>query len=173
MRSSPAPTRAQKTRQKRSDGRGESRASRVVEGSRSVQAPSAAVSARMSAVRQRHTAPEVAVRRIVHALGVRYRVCSRSLPGRPDLSNQSHAWCIFVHGCFWHGHHCGRGRLPKVNIEFWRPKIERNRARDKEVQKALRATGFRVLTVWQCELDDYARIGLRLAHFLEGSAEKV
>ena len=134
---------------------------------------SANVSARMSAVRQRNTAPELAVRRIVHSLGARYRVCCKGLPGRPDLSNQTRAWCIFVHGCFWHGHNCERGRLPKVNLDFWQPKIERNRTRDGAVQKVLRANGFRVLTVWQCELPQYSRLHARLARFLRVSRKKL
>lgn len=131
--------------------------------------PSSRVSARMSAVRQRHTAPEIAVRRLVYLLGVRYRVCCRSLPGRPDLSNQTNRWCIFVHGCFWHGHDCKRGRLPKVNLDFWRPKIERNRRRDEEVRTALIADGFRVLTVWQCELTEASQLRSKLARFLHVS----
>jgi DNA mismatch endonuclease (patch repair protein) len=130
---------------------------------------SASVSARMSTVRQRHTAPEIAVRRLVHLLGVRYRVCCRDLPGRPDLSNQSNAWCIFVHGCFWHGHDCKRGRLPKVNLDFWQPKIERNRRRDEDVRKALIADDFRVLTVWQCELGESSKLHTKLAKFLRVS----
>ena len=127
----------------------------------------------MSAVRQRHTAPEVAVRRIVHSLGVRFRVCCGCLPGRPDLSNQTHAWCIFVHGCFWHGHGCKRGRLPKVNLAFWQPKIERNRTRDTIVRKQLRALGYRVLTVWQCELVKSSRLRARLGQFLSVQSKEL
>lgn len=124
------------------------------------------VSARMSAVRQRHTEPEIAVRRIVYSLGVRYRVCANRLPGRPDLINQARAWCIFVHGCFWHGHDCMHGRLPKTNVEFWRKKRDINRSRDAKVQKALRTLGYRVLVVWQCEISVTARIRARLRNFL-------
>lgn len=126
---------------------------------------SAKVSARMAAVRQRDTAPELAVRRLVYSLGVRYRVCSRGLAGRPDLSNQTQAWCIFVHGCFWHGHKCKGGRLPKINLSFWEPKIERNRQRDHQVCKELQTNGFRVLTVWQCELAAPSKVRSKLAHF--------
>lgn len=124
------------------------------------------VSARMRAVRQRHTAPEIAVRQQVHSLGVGFRTCRPGLPGRPDIQNAAKGWCIFVHGCFWHGHNCRRGRLPKVNRGFWRPKIARNRLRDVEVAEQLRTLGFRVLTVWQCELDRPGRLRHRLSRFL-------
>jgi DNA mismatch endonuclease (patch repair protein) len=129
------------------------------------------VSARMSAVRQRHTAPELAVRRLVYSLGARYRVCSTGLPGRPDLTNMTKAWCIFVHGCFWHGHDCKRGRLPKTNLRFWRPKIQRNRIRDAIVLEQLRARRYHVLIVWQCELAEPSRLRARVRRFL-GVASK-
>lgn len=137
-----------------------------------LQRPSATVSARMSAVKQKHTAPELAVRRIVYSLGTRYRVCSRNIEGRPDISNLSQKWCIFVHGCFWHGHDCRRGSLPKVNLGFWAPKIARNRERDKEVARQLRTHGFRVLTVWQCALEKPDRLKRRIAHFLRVRVEQ-
>ena len=126
----------------------------------------------MRAVRQRHTAPELAVRAIVRSLNVGYRVCAKHLPGRPDLSNKSRAWCIFVHGCFWHGHSCRRGRLPKTNLDFWEPKIASNRARDAAATKLLRAAGFRVFTVWQCQLSQTAAVQRRLARFLHERSKK-
>ncbi|MBN9657054.1 MAG: DNA mismatch endonuclease Vsr [Acidobacteria bacterium] len=138
----------------------------IKRGRAGAQRPSASVSARMSAVKQSHTVPELAVRRILHSLGARYRVCSRAITGRPDISNRAHAWCIFVHGCFWHGHDCARGRLPKVNVDFWKPKISRNQERDEDVRQQLSEQGFSVLTVWQCELDNMARLRNRLARFL-------
>lgn len=131
---------------------------------------SASVSARMTAVGQRHTAPEIAVRRIVYLLSARYRVCCRRLPGRPDLSNQTNGWCIFVH---WHRHDCKRGQLPKVNLDFWQPKIERCRRRDEEVPKALIADGFRVLTVWPCELAKSWRVRTKLARVLDASRRTI
>lgn len=123
------------------------------------------VSARMRAVQQRNTAPEVSVRRIVYSLGARYRVCNTRLPGRPDLSNTAQRWCILVHGCFWHGHSCQRGRLPKSNLGFWRPKIKRNRFRDAEVLKQLRACRYRVLVIWQCQLT-MSSLRSRISRFL-------
>ena len=137
-----------------------------------IHVPSATVSARMSAVKQKNTAPELAVRHIVHSLGIRYRVCSMTIEGRPDLSNQSQKWCIFVHGCFWHGHDCHRGSLPKGNLVFWAPKIARNKERDKEVARQLRTHGFRVLTVWQCSLKKPERLRKRIAHFLRVRVEQ-
>jgi DNA mismatch endonuclease, patch repair protein len=128
--------------------------------------PSASVSARMAAVRQSNTAPEYAVRRMLQFIGVRYRTCSSTLPGRPDFSNQKNGWCIFVHGCFWHGHRCKLGRLPKINLHFWKPKIAQNKRRDLLVANKLRARGLRVLTVWQCELGNAKRIQSRLSNFL-------
>lgn len=128
--------------------------------------PSPKVSARMRSVRVRDTAPELAVRQLLHSLGARFRVRPNMLPGRPDITNCSKGWCIFVHGCFWHGHDCWRGRPPKVNVPFWKTKIATNRERDERATAGLRAYGLRVLTVWQCELDDVDRLKRRLAGFL-------
>ncbi len=123
----------------------------------------------MKAVRQRDTAPEKAVRTILHRLGARYRVCPRDLPGRPDIANKSARWCIFVHGCFWHGHaSCPRARLPKTNHRWWAEKIVANKERDARKEQAMRELGFRVAVVWQCEIDDPLRLARRLERFVEG-----
>jgi DNA mismatch endonuclease, patch repair protein len=115
--------------------------------------PDAATSVRMRAVRQRDTAPEVQVRALLHGAGVRFRACPVDLPGRPDIANKSRRWCVFVHGCFWHGHvGCKLARLPKTNRGWWRAKIGKNRLRDRRKEKAMRALGFRVAVVWSCEL---------------------
>lgn len=132
-----------------------------------------AISARMAAVRQRHTTPEKAVQSLVNSLGFRYRTCSSTLPGRPDISNRKKGWCIFVHGCFWHGHNCKRGRLPRVNLQFWEPKIDRNRRRDEIVARQLRARGLRVLTVWQCELRQPEKVQSRLRRFFKRAGDSV
>lgn len=121
----------------------------------------------MSSVRSRDTAPELLVRRLVHSLGLRFRVHRKNLPGRPDLVLPKHRAVIFVHGCFWHGHGCPKGRLPKSRLGFWRPKIERNQIRDTESAKALRSSGWRVLTVWQCQTKDTDRLRARLAKFFK------
>ena len=110
---------------------------------------------RMSRVRQRDTAPELAVRKVLAAAGIRSRVCPKGLPGRPDIVNRTRRWALFVHGCFWHGHAgCGLARLPKTNNTFWTEKIEGNKTRDDRKKNELLALGLRVYTVWQCQLDD-------------------
>ncbi|MBQ6064990.1 MAG: DNA mismatch endonuclease Vsr [Prevotella sp.] len=106
----------------------------------------------MAAIHSKDTKPEMAVRRYLHACGFRYRVNSPRLPGHPDLVLRKYRTCIFVNGCFWHGHDCQQGRMPKTNIEFWNAKIERNRERDVRVQRELAAMGWHCITVWECEL---------------------
>ena len=107
----------------------------------------------MAAVRHYDTAPELAVRSFLHRAGLRFRVHVRDLPGVPDIVLPRHRAVVRVHGCFWHGHvRCNRGRLPRSNRRFWSRKIERNRARDSMTARRLRAMGWRVFTVWQCEV---------------------
>jgi len=108
-------------------------------------------SAVMRRVKGRDTGPELAVRRILRAAGIGYRLGGGGLPGRPDLVMKGRRAVVFVHGCFWHGHDCARGaRQPKANAAYWTGKIERNRARDSAAQAALEAAGWRVVTVWEC-----------------------
>lgn len=124
-------------------------------------------SAAMRAVKGRDTKPEMLVRRMLHALGYRYRVQVRGLPGRPDLAFTRRRRAVFVHGCFWHGHDCPRGaRAPKTNAEFWRAKIARNRERDAEVAAALTAIGWRRIVVWECGLRDRTATAGALRAFL-------
>ena len=107
----------------------------------------------MSRVRSRDTAPELTVRSALHAAGYRYRLHRKDLPGSPDIVLPRYRTAVQVHGCFWHGHHCRRGdRLPSTNTEYWRAKIERNRERDREVGQALAEAGWRVVTIWECDL---------------------
>lgn len=107
----------------------------------------------MRRVRQRDTAPELAVRKYLYSRGVRYRVCPSHLPARPDLVNQRAKWAVLVHGCYWHGHmDCSLFRIPKTNSLFWRHKIAANRERDARKQLELEALGFEVHVVWQCEV---------------------
>ncbi len=113
----------------------------------------AAISARMSRVRQHGTEPELAVRRAVTTLGLRYTTNNKDLPGSPDLANRSRRWAIFVHGCYWHRHAgCRKATTPRTNTEFWLNKFARNLERDDDARKSLRRAGYRVLTFWQCEL---------------------
>ena len=122
----------------------------------------------MRSVRRQDTAPELALRRLLHAKGLRFRLHVRGEPGTPDLLLPKRATAIFVHGCFWHGHDCTRGaRMPKQNAEYWRAKIARNVARDSAALKALRADGWRTLVVWECETRNAAALSRKLDSFLK------
>lgn len=111
----------------------------------------------MSRIRGGNTAPELSVRRALHAAGFRFRLHVRDLAGRPDVVLPKYRTAVMVHGCFWHGHDCPRGRRPTANAEFWTQKIERNMERDEAVIVALEAAGWTVLTVWTCRLREDTR----------------
>ena len=120
-------------------------------------------SAVMRAVKSRDTKPEMTVRRAAHALGYRFRLHRKDLPGSPDLVFPQLKTAVFVHGCFWHGHDCPRGaRIPKANADYWRAKISRNVARDARVRGELDALGWKTLTLWECELKDPEALDARL-----------
>lgn len=106
----------------------------------------------MQAIRSRNTKPEMIVRKFLHAAGFRYRLHDKRLPGHPDIVLPKYHCVVFVHGCFWHGHECETFRWPQSNADFWRRKIEDNRLRDERQQDALRADGWRVIVIWECEL---------------------
>lgn len=121
----------------------------------------------MRAVKGRDTGPERIVRRLVHRLGYRYSLRRADLPGRPDIVCVSRGKAIFVHGCFWHGHHCKRGaRVPRANAAYWSAKIARNVARDARTLEALSALGWSSLVIWECELKDDAALAARIRGFL-------
>ena len=106
----------------------------------------------MSGIRNRDSAVEMRVRRMVHGLGFRYRLHVAKLPGKPDMVFPRLRTVLFVHGCFWHRHaECALARMPKSRLEFWEPKLEGNRARDIENRLRLEASGWRVTEVWECE----------------------
>lgn len=114
--------------------------------------------------------PEMAVRSLVHALGYRYRLHSKDLPGKPDLVFRSRKKIIFVHGCFWHQHDsvkCLDGRMPKSQLEYWKPKLDRNVERDQQNQQALQNAGWDVLTVWECEIKDQQKLEADIREFLD------
>jgi DNA mismatch endonuclease (patch repair protein) len=122
----------------------------------------------MARVRSKNSRPELAVRRIVFALGYRYRLHARALPGCPDLVFRPRRKVIFVHGCFWHRHaDCALARIPKSRIDFWTTKLEGNRKRDKRNKRALTREGWKVLTIWECQLRDAARLETRIRRFLD------
>lgn len=122
----------------------------------------------MRAVKSRDTGPEMTVRRLAHSMGYRYRLHRGDLPGKPDLVFPSRRKAIFVHGCFWHGHTCRRGdRQPKTNAAYWVNKISRNRQRYERQQDELHRSGWRVLTVWECETRERDDLAARLRAFLD------
>jgi len=107
----------------------------------------------MRRVRSKDTAPELKVRKALTAMGLRYRLHRKDLPGQPDIVMPGRSLALFVHGCFWHGHDCARGaRIPKANQDYWLAKIGRNRERDTRNAEALAALGWRVLVLWECEM---------------------
>lgn len=106
----------------------------------------------MSGIRGRDTRPELVLRRGLHALGFRFRLHARELPGRPDMVFPRRRAALFAHGCFWHGHDCPLFRLPGTRREFWQAKIDGNRQRDAAAETALLEGGWRVATVWECAL---------------------
>jgi DNA mismatch endonuclease (patch repair protein) len=124
----------------------------------------------MRLVHSQDTKPEMAVRRLAHGLGYRFRLHRKDLPGKPDLVFPRRRKIIFVHGCFWHQHHCKRGnRIPSSRREYWLGKLQGNAARDKAVVRQLRKLGWGVLVVWECQTtpDKLGRLADRIARFLD------
>lgn len=122
----------------------------------------------MRRVRSRDTTPELSVRRLVHAMGYRYRLHVATLPGRPDLAFPRLRKVLFVHGCFWHGHRrCGKQTTPSSRREYWLPKLDRNKQRDRRNRRLLRKAGWGVLVVWECQLKNPEAVARRIRRFLE------
>lgn len=112
----------------------------------------------MASNRSTNTKPEIVVRKYLWRQGFRYRLNNPCLPGKPDIVLRKYRTCVFVNGCFWHGHeNCKYFRMPKTNTDFWRRKIERNRARDKQEQQQLAKMGWHSITIWECELKPKVR----------------
>lgn len=125
-------------------------------------------SALMSLVRGTHTGPEMAVRRLLHGLGLRFRLHRRDLPGRPDIVLPGRKAVVFVHGCFWHRHpNCKRATTPASNRDYWFKKFQRNTERDEEAKRALKRLKWRVLVVWECELKKPEKLLRRLRRFFD------
>ena len=109
----------------------------------------------MSLIKAKDTKPEVIVRRIIHRLGFRFRLHKSDLPGKPDIVLKKYQTVIFVHGCFWHQHtSCSRANIPKTNKQYWMPKLERNAVRDKINKRKLKKDGWRIITIWECQIKD-------------------
>lgn len=121
----------------------------------------------MQAVKTTDTGPELIVRRLLFAHGYRYRLHDKRLPGKPDIVFPSRRKAIFVHGCFWHGHECPKGRLPKSKLDYWSPKLQANVERDRRKTAEIEAMGWTVLVVWQCETRAPQRLADRLFAFVD------
>ena len=120
----------------------------------------------MSRVKNANTGPELAVRKILHGLGFRFRLHAKKLPGKPDIVLPKWRTVVFVHGCFWHRHpRCSRASTPACNVEFWERKFAANVRRDAEAQRQLRLLGWRILVIWQCELSRPTTLASRLKRF--------
>lgn len=133
-------------------------------------------SQRMSLIRGKNTKPELLVRRLVHGMGYRYRLHAADLPGKPDLVFRRRKHAIFVHGCFWHRHPdpaCKVARLPKSREEFWTAKLSRNRERDVAQVEALENMGWKVLTIWECQLKEVSELKENIRQFLEADEHAV
>lgn len=123
-------------------------------------------SANMRAIRSKDMKPEMIVRRLAHCMGYRYRLHRKDLPGKPDMVFPSRHAVVFVNGCFWHGHDCKVGRRrPNSNRDYWIPKIKRNQERDAKNLVALRADGWKVLVIWECEIRELESVSKKLVRF--------
>lgn len=122
----------------------------------------------MSAVPQQNTSAEVLIRKVLYSKGYRYRVNYKDLPGRPDIVFLSRKKVIFVHGCFWHRHGCKKSTTPKTRIDFWMDKFEKNVERDKRVEEKLKAMGWSVFVIWECELKNLESSLCSVENFLNG-----
>lgn len=120
----------------------------------------------MRRIRSENTKPELVVRRIIHSMGLRFRLHAGDLPGKPDLVLPRWKTVVFVHGCFWHGHTCRRGsatRKPKSHVDYWLEKLAKNCERDRRQARRLRSLGWRRLVVWECETKNLDKLRQKLA----------
>ncbi len=128
-------------------------------------------SATMRSVKSKDTGPELLVRSLLHLLGYRFRLHRKDLPGKPDIVFPGRRKIIFVHGCFWHGHQCARGcRVPKSNRDYWVRKITGNKERDTIHLAVLKASGWQILTIWECEAGMSEDLLQKLVGFLNQPA---
>jgi len=121
----------------------------------------------MRRIRSQNTLPELTVRRLVYSLGYRYRLHAKELPGKPDIVFRQRRKALFVHGCFWHMHSCKEAHIPKSNQSYWRLKLERNRIRDQHHLESLDHMGWKVLVIWECEINKPRTLANRIRKFLD------
>jgi DNA mismatch endonuclease (patch repair protein) len=120
----------------------------------------------MSKIRGKDTKPEKIVRSLLHSMGYRFRLHRKDLPGKPDIVLPKYKTVIFVHGCFWHGHDCKNGKLPKTNISYWAEKIKQNKTRDENATTELERMGWKVFAVWSCETLSSERLAEKISRIL-------
>ena len=123
--------------------------------------------ANMRAIRSKDMRPELKVRSLVHKLGYRFRLHRKGLPGKPDLVFGPRRKVIFVNGCFWHSHKCKTAHVPKTNLAYWGPKLDRNKTRDEKNIETLKAEGWQVLVIWECEAHHESGLEKRICAFLD------
>lgn len=122
----------------------------------------------MARIKSKDTTPEMTVRRILYAMGYRYRLHGKGLPGRPDIVFPGRRKAILVHGCFWHQHEgCQAARRPKTNTDYWWPKLEQNVVRDRRSRYEIKKMGWQTLTLWECQIKDRNALEQRLRNFLD------
>jgi DNA mismatch endonuclease (patch repair protein) len=128
----------------------------------------------MSRIKGKDTKPEVLVRSMLHRAGYRFRKNVKTLPGKPDIVLPKYRTVIFVHGCFWHRHKgCKQASTPSTNVEFWQKKFERNVSNDRKHRRELKTLGWKVVTVWECQLKKPGRVVQRLENTLDNAATKL
>lgn len=120
----------------------------------------------MSKISGKETKPEILVRKYLFSKGFRFRKNVKELPGKPDIVLPKYRVVIFIHGCFWHGHFCKRGNLPSSNIQFWKDKISQNQSRDEDVIQKLRELNWRIIVIWQCEIQNNSSREARLSQLI-------
>ena len=126
----------------------------------------------MSRVRSQDTSPELAVRKLLHSAGFRFRLHRKDLPGKPDIILPKHRLALFVHGCFWHGHSgCSKGRLPKSRLSYWAPKIRANQNRDARNMRDLESLGWTVAVIWGCETRRPLELAQQLCTIIDKTAQ--
>lgn len=124
-------------------------------------------SALMSSIGGKNTKPELVIRKYLHSKGYRYRLHQTNLPGSPDLVLKKYKTVIFINGCFWHGHNCSQGKIPKTKVEYWENKIAHNKKRDNKNYEKLLELGWNILVIWGCRLRSYKRQTIVLSEILK------